>query len=162
PVIVYIHGGSLINGGRDRLGKTPIKDLLLAEGIAVVSIDYRLAPETKLSGIIEDIEDAFRWGREKGPALVWADPDRRGTAGASAGGYLTLVTGYRVQPRPLVLLAESSYGDLVGPWQTNPSRHQPHYQSHLSREEAWRQVSGPSIANASDRKGKGGEFNDFI
>src|SRR5262249_15224180 len=125
-------------------------------------IDYRLAPETKLPGIIEDVEDAFRWVREKGPALFGADPNRIGTAGASAGGYLTLVTGFRIQPRPLVLVAESSYGDLVGPWQTNPSHHQPHYQSHLSREDAWRQVSGPPIANARDRKGKGGEFNDFI
>jgi acetyl esterase/lipase len=162
PVIVYIHGGSLINGGRDSIQQNPLKELFLADGFVVVSIDYRLAPETKLPGIIEDIEDAFRWVREKGPVLFGADAERIGAAGASAGGYLTLMTGFRVHPRPCVLVAEMSYGDLVGPWQANPSRHPPHYETHLSRDEAWRQVSGPPIANGRDRKGDGSAFNDFV
>ncbi len=162
PVIVYIHGGSLINLGRDGIQQNPLKDFFLSDGFVVVSIDYRLAPETKLPGIIEDIEDAFRWVREKGPALFGADAERIGAAGASAGGYLTLMTGFRVQPRPCVLVAEMSYGDPVGPWQANPSRHPPHYKTHLSRDEAWSQVSGPPIANGADRKGNGSAFNDFV
>ena len=162
PVIVYIHGGSLINLGRDGIRQNPLKDFFLSDGFVVVSIDYRLAPETKLPGIIEDIEDAFRWLREKGPALFGADAERIGAAGASAGGYLTLMTGFRVQPRPCVLVAEMSYGDPVGPWQANPSRHPPHYETHLSRDEAWRQVSGPPIGNGADRKGNGSAFNDFV
>jgi acetyl esterase/lipase len=162
PVIVYIHGGSLINLGRDGIRQNPLKDLFLADGFVVVSIDYRLAPETKLPGIIEDVEDAFRWVREKGPALFGADAERIGAAGASAGGYLTLMTGFRVHPRPCVLVAEMSYGDPVGPWQANPSRHPPHYETHLSRDEAWRQVSGSPIANGADRKGNGSAFNDFV
>ena len=35
----------------------------------VVSIDYRLAPETKLPAIVEDVRDACRWVRERGPKL---------------------------------------------------------------------------------------------
>src|SRR6516164_2268961 len=62
PVIVWIHGGALITGNRD-LEKP--EDIILAfakaRGCAVVSIDYRLAPETKLPDIISDIEEAFRW-----------------------------------------------------------------------------------------------------
>ncbi len=162
PVMVYIHGGSLINGGRNGIQKNPLKDLFLAGGLIVVSIDYRLAPETKLPSIIEDIEDAFRWVREKGPVLFGADAEHIGAAGASAGGYLTLMTGFRVQPRPCALVAEMSYGDLVGPWQANPSRHPPHYETHLSRDEAWLQVSGAPIANGGDRKGDGSAFNDFV
>jgi acetyl esterase/lipase len=162
PVVVYIHGGSLINLGRDGIRQNPLKDLFLSDGFVVVSIDYRLAPETKLPGIIEDIEDAFRWVREKGPALFAADAERIGATGASAGGYLTLMTGFRVHPRPCVLLAEMSYCDPVGPWQANPSPHRPHYETHLSRDEAWRQVSGLPIANGADRKGDGNAFNDFV
>jgi len=44
---VWIHGGALINGGRQGINNRVKKDILEA-GYALVSIDYRLAPETKL------------------------------------------------------------------------------------------------------------------
>jgi acetyl esterase/lipase len=163
PVVVYLHGGSLINGRRQAVANHPMLPLLLAAGCVVVSADYRLAPETKLPAIIEDVEDAFRWVRERGPALFAADPSRLAASGGSAGGYLTLVTGYRIQPRPRVLFAEMSYGDLIGDWQRQPSRHPPHYaDSRLDEADAWRQVSGPPVANAEDRRGDGGAFNDYL
>jgi len=163
PVVVYIHGGSLINGKRESVQNWSPAAALVAAGVVVISIDYRLAPETKLPAIIEDLEDAFRWVREQGPALFHADPARIGVAGGSAGGYLALVAGYRVQPRPRVVFAEMSYGDLIGEWQRRPSIHPPHYvDSNLDEANAWRQVSGPPIANAQDRNGDGGAFNDFI
>jgi acetyl esterase/lipase len=162
PVLVYLHGGSLINGGRGSLAKHPFRQWFPAAGFVVVSIDYRLAPETKLAGIVEDLEDAVRWVRRDGPRLFGADPDRIAVAGGSAGGYLTLVAGYRAKPRPFALVAEMSYGDLIGPWQMRPSIHPPHYQTHLTAEEAWSQVSGPPIANARNRRGNGSAFNDFL
>lgn len=163
PVVVYMHGGSLINGGRNSIAKHPMLPATLKAGCVMVSVDYRLAPESKLPALIEDIEDAFRWVREKGPALFGADPDRVAATGGSAGGYLTLVTGYRIHPRPKVLFAEMSYGDLLATWQLNPSVHPPHYSdSRLSEVDAWKQVSGPPIANSADRRGDGSAFNDFI
>ena len=68
PVAVWIHGGALIMGNRGWTA-TRAKDLLLDAGYAVVSIDYRLAPETLLPGIIEDLEDAFAWIEREGPQL---------------------------------------------------------------------------------------------
>src|SRR5688572_19381622 len=44
PVVVWIHGGALINGGRERINRH--LQQLINEGIIVVSIDYRLAPES--------------------------------------------------------------------------------------------------------------------
>ena len=41
----------------------------------LVSIDYRLAPETQLPEVIADVEDAFRWIRKEGPKLFGADPE---------------------------------------------------------------------------------------
>ena len=127
PVFVYFHGGSLINGGRQQIEKHPFKEAFLAAGFVVVSPDYRLAPESKVPAIIEDLEDLFLWIRERGPALFGADPVRLASGGGSAGGYLTLVAGYRVQPRPFAMIAEMSYGDLIGAWQLRPSIHPPHY-----------------------------------
>jgi acetyl esterase/lipase len=95
PIVVWIHGGALIMGSRRGLGG-PIRKLLLESGYVVVSIDYRLAPESKLPAIIEDVEDSFRWIRGEGAKLFHGDPSKLAVAGGSAGGYLTLVTGYRV------------------------------------------------------------------
>ena len=163
PVMVYMHGGSLINGRRESVDEWTPGHALHAAGVVIVSIDYRLAPESKLPALIEDVEDAFRWVREKGPALFAADPARVGSSGGSAGGYLALVTGHRVEPAPVVILAEMSYCDLLGEWQMRPSIHPPHYEdSNLNEEEAWKQVSGPPIANVRDRTGDGSAFNDFI
>lgn len=163
PVMVYMHGGSLINGRRESVGEWTPAHALHAAGVIIVSIDYRLAPETKLPQLVEDVEDAFRWVREDGPSLFNADRARVGSSGGSAGGYLTLLTGHRVKPAPVVILAEMSYCDLLGGWQMRSSIHPPHYEdSNLGEAEAWKQVSGPPIANVRDRKGDGGAFNDFI
>src|SRR5437867_2152699 len=74
PVVIWIHGGALINGSRRSVTR-PFHGELLKQGFAVVSIDYRLAPETKLPDIIEDVRDAHRWVRKAGPKLFQIDPD---------------------------------------------------------------------------------------
>src|SRR5688572_15405348 len=95
PVLVWIHGGALIMGHREGVSG-PVKRWASEKGYALVSIDYRLAPETQLPEIIRDVEDAFSWVRGEGPKLFRADTARIAVAGGSAGGYLTLVMGYRV------------------------------------------------------------------
>src|SRR5947209_3903456 len=50
PVVVWIHGGALIMGQRGGIDQS-LLDKLLKAGYVVVSIDYRLAPETKLPAI---------------------------------------------------------------------------------------------------------------
>lgn len=160
PVVVWIHGGALINGHRESINRR-LNDAFLAAGYIVVSIDYRLAPETKLPEIIQDVEDAFRWIREKGPGLFHADPNRIAVVGGSAGGYLTLTAGFRVKPRPVALVALWGYGDLVGPWYSSPSPHPRHHGIKLTREEAFRQVGGQPVSDARDRRGDGGAFYQF-
>ncbi len=160
PVVVWIHGGALIMGGRGGIDAR-VKKMFLEAGYALVSIDYRLAPETKLPAILEDIEDAFRWIRERGPELFHVDTAKIAVLGGSAGGYLTLATGYRVQPRPTVLAAFWGYGDLIGDWYSQPSPHPRHQSPKMIAEQARRQVSGPAIANSKDRQGDGGAFYQF-
>ena len=107
PVVIWIHGGALISGNREDilftrrlLGEVDeLKERLVEAEYVVVSIDYRLAPETKLSSIIEDLEDAFAWVRARGPELFNADTSRIAVMGGSAGGYLTLTSGLRIERR---------------------------------------------------------------
>ncbi len=160
PVVVWIHGGALIMGHRQGISNR-VRQYCRRSGHVLVSLDYRLAPESKLPEIISDIEDAFRWIRERGPELFAADPNKLAVMGGSAGGYLTLTAGFRVQPRPQVLLAFWGYGDLIGDWYSQPSPHPRHHRSQLSEEEAWQQVNGPPISDSRQRRGNGSAFYQF-
>lgn len=150
PVIVWIHGGALIMGSRTSINRLQL-DLYLRAGYAVVAIDYRLAPETKLPGIIEDLRDAFAWVREKGPNLFHIDPERVAVIGHSAGGYLTQMSGWCVSPRPKALVSFYGYGDIIGDWYTKPS---PSYskQPAVTRERAYSCVGTAAVSEPkSDR-----------
>jgi dipeptidyl aminopeptidase/acylaminoacyl peptidase len=56
-------------------------------------------------------------------------------AGGSAGGYLTMMVGVVIRPRPAALVAYYGYGDIDGDWYSKPS---PHYRKQplVSRETA--------------------------
>src|SRR2546423_67456 len=62
PVVVWLHGGALIVGSRTAVPRN-VLDLCRSEGYALVSFDYRLAPEVKLPAILDDVKDAFAWLR---------------------------------------------------------------------------------------------------
>lgn len=144
PAIVWIHGGALIMGHRRNIHQDQL-ELYLRSGYPVVSIDYRLAPEAKLKAILEDVQEAFRWVREKGPKLFPIDPDRLAVVGHSAGGYLTLMTGFLVRPRPKALVSFYGYGDIAGAWY---SKSDPFYskQPAVPKEEAYRVIGGAVIS----------------
>ena len=157
PVVVWLHGGALIMEHRDSV--PPWVFRASAEiGAAVVAIDYRLAPETKLPEIIADVEDAFAWLGGEGSEPPPGRPGPIAAVGGSAGGYLALLTGYRVRPRPSAIVSLWGYGDLVGEWYSTPSPHPAHHSIEMSREEALRQVSGPPIADDRSRDGNGWAF----
>lgn len=146
PVVIWIHGGALILGSR----KVPPKWLNPEGRYVVVSIDYRLAPETKLPGIIQDIQDAYRWVCEQGPKLFRIDLNKLAVAGGSAGGYLTLMTGFCVRPRPRVILSFWGYGDITSTWYSRPS---PFYsqQAPVSKEEAYRSVGSACLSEPPEK-----------
>ena len=152
-------GGALIMDNHDLENREDVTRFLLAfakaEGCAVVSIDYRLAPETKLPDIISDIEEAFRWLASDGAKQFHLDPRRIVVAGESAGGYLTLVTGYRVRPKPKALVALYGYGDLIGDWSSKPNPYPYYNLRKISREEAESQTDGTVISDSDERKGDG-------
>jgi acetyl esterase/lipase len=149
PVIVHIHGGALMMGSRRGAPKwlNPQGDHV------IISIDYRLAPETKVLEIIEDVQDAFRWIHRKGPQLLNIDPEKLVVEGESAGGYLTFMTGYCIKPRPKALISISGYGDIVKPWISAPSEHYVQ-QPRVSKEEADASVGSACLTDGRGTRGK--------
>jgi len=118
PVVAYFHGGALIMGDRTWINERFVRDCLEA-GYVFVSLDYRLAPETKLPEIIDDARDGLSWIRSEGPDLFGADDACVAAAGSSAGGYLALMSGL-FEWKPKAIVSFYGYGDLVGPWYSKP------------------------------------------
>jgi len=152
PVIIWIHGGALILGHRGNINQHQL-EIYLNAGYTVISIDYRLAPETKLKYIIEDIQDAHSWVRG-GADLLRIDPDRMAVIGCSAGGYLTLMAGFCFNPRPMALVSFYGYGDIIGDWYKDPD---PFYcqQPLVSKEDAWSVVGNTAISEPSEPNNRG-------
>jgi len=111
---MWIHGGNLTGGSR-----RGVHPKVLELGYTVVSIDYRLAPETKLPEIVADVSDALEWIRDKGAAQYGTDPERVGVIGHSSGGHLALLLG-TIQSPPRALVSFYGYGDITGDWATAP------------------------------------------
>jgi acetyl esterase/lipase len=144
PCVVWIHGGGLIFGSRKVSPRATLLRALLDRDFVVVSIDHRLAPETKLPGIVDDVRDAWRWLLDSGPRRFGIDPSRVAMAGASAGAYLSLLAGYLFEPRPRALASFFGYGDITAPWEAEPSAHY-RQREWVTREEADASLSAPPM-----------------
>jgi len=80
------HGGGMILGD-NRTGLADVLDWAEEFGLILVSVEYRLAPETPHPGPIDDCYAGLLWTAEHADELGF-DPGRLIVAGASAGGGL--------------------------------------------------------------------------
>lgn len=87
PAAIYdVHGGGFIIGTID-MGDAPNLRLARELGVAVVTVDYRLAPEHPYPAPLEDCYAGLVWTAKNADALG-IDPDRIAIHGISAGGGL--------------------------------------------------------------------------
>ena len=86
PGILHVHGGGYILGSAEMTGPTDAQ-YALQLGAVVVSVDYRLAPETPHPGPVEDCYAGLAWLHAQAAALG-VDPGRIVVTGESAGGGL--------------------------------------------------------------------------
>jgi acetyl esterase len=84
PGFVYFHGGGWVVGTLDTVD-VPLRAIANRSGCAVVSVDYRLAPENKFPKPLEDARAAIQWVCDMGEG-VGIDVTRVGVGGDSAGG----------------------------------------------------------------------------
>lgn len=87
PVLVYFHGGGGVIGDLD-VYDVVCRQISNQSGIAVISVDYRLAPEHKFPAGVEDAEATYRWVAA-GAGGCAIDVDAIAVGGDSAGGNLT-------------------------------------------------------------------------
>jgi len=97
PAIYYIHGGGMIIGD-NRTGLPLLLDWAQELGTAVISVEYRLAPETPHPGPVEDCYAGLVWTAAHADELG-VDANRIVAAGGSAGGGLTAAVALLARDR---------------------------------------------------------------
>jgi len=100
PTILYLHGGGWVMGSLEGYDLSS-RFFCARSGCALVSVDYRLAPEHKFPAAIDDAVAAYRWLATNAVALG-IDPARIVVAGDSAGGNIAAAATrlLRDEPRP--------------------------------------------------------------
>lgn len=88
-LVVYYHGGGWVIGDIDT-HDVLCRHLAAASGAAVLSVDYRLAPEAKFPAAVDDAWAALTWAAADADALG-VDGGHLAVAGDSAGGNLAAV-----------------------------------------------------------------------
>jgi triacylglycerol lipase len=95
PCVVWLHGGAYIMGTLDE-NDDRLDRMVIELGCAVVSVDWRLAPEHPFPAGLDDAETVWRRLVED-PAEFHVDPDRLVVAGASAGAGLAAALCLRLR-----------------------------------------------------------------
>jgi acetyl esterase len=95
PLLVYFHGGGFMLGTL-ALYDTTCRRLALGGDCAVLSVDYRMAPETIFPGAVLDAYAATHWA-SRNAGLLNIDPAKIAVCGDSAGGNLAAVVAQMAQ-----------------------------------------------------------------
>jgi acetyl esterase len=124
PIIMFFHGGGWALGGLDEYDGL-VGSLCALSGAALVSVDYRLAPEHPFPAGLDDAVAATEWVARHADALG-VDADRLAVMGDSAGGNLAGVIAHEALARggPLIVAQYLLYPvlDVATPDDAFPSR----------------------------------------
>jgi acetyl esterase/lipase len=112
--LYHIHGGGMVSGDRFT-GLTQIIDLLKGIDCVVVSVEHRLAPETRAPGPAEDCYSGLVWLSEKAEELN-IDAKAIVVFGVSGGGALAAATCLMARDRKTLrhpIKAQMLYSPLL-------------------------------------------------
>ncbi|MEO5674450.1 MAG: alpha/beta hydrolase [Chitinophagales bacterium] len=98
PVLIWLHGGAFTGG--DKANAHKYAYMFAQKGIAVASVNYRLAPGAHYPAQIQDVKGAIRFLRANAEKYH-LDADHIGVLGTSAGGSLACQVGVRCNEKDL-------------------------------------------------------------
>lgn len=92
PVVVWFHGGGLVEGEKSGKTEQRLAQRLVEAGIGCVCVNYRLSPQATFPAYVEDAAAAVAWVA-KNITDYGGDPQLLFVSGHSAGGYLAAIIG---------------------------------------------------------------------
>ncbi len=104
PVLVWLHGGGWVLGDLDSADLV-CRDLCHYSGFVVVSVDYRLAPESVFPAAFDDSFAVTKWVHDNASDLG-IDPQKIAIGGDSAGGNLAAAVAIAARDQQLPLCAQ--------------------------------------------------------
>jgi acetyl esterase len=121
PVLVYFHGGGFMIGSvatHDGL----CRRLAHLSGCAVLSVDYRLAPEHKFPTAFDDAWDVVQWVAQQGDTRRLMR-EKIAVGGDSAGGTLSAACAIAARDAGLKLALQLLFYPGLAGHQNTPSHH---------------------------------------
>lgn len=103
PLLIWSHGGGFVIGDEDFMKydeSAKLLEVLIKNGVAVASVNYRLAQEGLFPAAGTDVKSAIRFLRANASKYGY-NPNKFATGGDSAGSYLALmaaITGDQASP----------------------------------------------------------------
>ena len=149
PVLLYFHGGGFTVGSI-ATHEPLCRHLAHLAQCAVVSVDYRLAPEAKFPTAVDDAWDSLAWLRAQAGELH-LDPARLAVGGDSAGGTLAAVTAIAARDAGWPLALQLLFYPGTTGHQDTPS-HQTFARGFLLEEAHVSYFFGHYLRRADDRK----------
>ena len=109
PAVLEVHGGAWTSG--DRFNNVAIAEALAADGVVVLSIDFRMPPDGRYLDTMADVNLGIRWLKANAEKLH-SRADLVGGLGTSSGGHLLLLSALRpTDPRYTTLPLAGSLVD---------------------------------------------------
>jgi acetyl esterase/lipase len=96
PLMVWIHGGGFVFGDENTMKfdeSAKLLEVFIKNGIAVASVNYRLATEALYPAAVQDSKMAIRFLRSNASKYGY-NPKKFATGGDSAGSYLAMAAGF--------------------------------------------------------------------
>jgi arylformamidase len=170
PVVIYVHGGGWGRGDK-RLGNS-LAGTYVDRGAVFVSVNYRLAPETRYPGFLEDLAAAVRWVKDN-VTRYGGDPDRLFLVGHSAGAHLVALLatdpqflkrqGLPVDAFRLVVPVDTaSFNFLVDPYGMFVNRQKKIREDAFGTDRAIYAAASPTLVAAKARPGSLSPFLIFV
>ncbi|KAF4422024.1 Lipase 2 [Colletotrichum fructicola] len=103
PVFLYFHSGGLVTGSRSCVPPW-LAQVCFRNKWPLVSASYRLLPQAKASGLLEDARAAYKFARHLA-ASSNAVERKVIVGGGSAGFFMASLTAHHFTPSPIALLS---------------------------------------------------------
>ena len=109
--MIYFHGGGFVIGDLNS-NDAMLRSVAARSGLSIVSVDYRLAPESPYPAGAEDAWAAYQWFQKHGNELG-LNPGSMGVGGDSAGGNLAIHVSLMAKKKRI---RSPEFQALIYPW----------------------------------------------